>query len=53
MEHGMVTLTGPDGGWQTFKVDKPGDLRKVRVGDLVDITYREALAISVRPDVKR
>ena len=45
---GTVTLTGPKGGSQTLKAHRHADLEKVRVGDLVDITYSEALAVSVR-----
>ena len=52
MARGTVTLTGPQGRSQTFKVHRPADLEKLRVGDLVDITYSEALAIGVRPEVK-
>jgi hypothetical protein len=43
-----VTLTGPEGRSRTIKVREPADLRKVAVGDLVDITYSEAVAIAVR-----
>jgi hypothetical protein len=42
-----VTLTGPGGGSQTIKARDPANLKKVQVGDLVDITYTEAVAISV------
>ena len=45
---GTVTLTGPHGRSQTFNVHRPAELEKVRVGDLVDITYSEALAVGVR-----
>ena len=48
-----VTLTGPDGGAMTFKARDPANLRKVKVGDLVDITYSEALAIGVKPVGKK
>ena len=44
-----VTLTGPEGASQTFKVRNAADLDHVRVGDLVDITYSEVRALSVRP----
>ena len=44
-----VTLTGPAGKSHTFKARNPANLKKVKVGDLVDITYSEALAISVKP----
>ena len=50
---GIVTLTGPQGNRQTFIAHRPADLEKIRIGDLVDITYSEALAVSLRPDAKR
>jgi len=50
---GTVTLTGPQGQRQTFIAYRPADLEKIRIGDLVDITYSEALAVSLRPDAKR
>lgn len=50
---GTVTLTGPQGKAQTFKAHRPADLQKIRVGDLVDITYSEALAVGVRPEAKK
>jgi hypothetical protein len=49
LANGTVTLTGPEGRTRTVKVREPADLRKVQVGDLVDITYSEAVAIAVRP----
>ncbi len=42
-----VTLRAPSGELTTFKVRHPEKLDQVAVGDLVDITYTEALAISV------
>jgi Cu/Ag efflux protein CusF len=42
-----VTLRTPSGELSTFKVRDPQKLERVAVGDLVDITYTEALAISV------
>lgn len=42
-----VTLEGPDGDSVTFKVRDPSKLDRVQVGDLVQITYSEALAVSV------
>jgi Cu/Ag efflux protein CusF len=42
-----VTLKGPDGKTVTVKAEKPKNLEKVKVGDEVEITYTEALAISV------
>ncbi len=47
--HGTVTLTAPQGTSQTLKVQNPTDLDRVRVGDLVDITYSEVRALAVRP----
>jgi hypothetical protein len=49
LQNGTVTLTGPGGGSQTIKARNPDNLKKVQVGDLVDITYTEAVAISVQP----
>jgi len=49
LANGTVTLTGPDGISQTIKARDPSNLNKVQVGDLVDITYTVAVAISVRP----
>lgn len=43
----MVTLKGPDGKTVTVKAENPENLKKVKVGDQVEITYTEALAISV------
>jgi Cu/Ag efflux protein CusF len=49
LPNGTVTLTGPGGQSQTIKARDPANLKKVKVGDLVDITYTEAVAISVKP----
>jgi len=46
---GTVTLTGPGGNSRTIKARDPANLKKVQVGDLVDITYSEAVAVAVRP----
>jgi hypothetical protein len=53
MANDTVTLTGPGGRSQTIKARDPANLRKVQVGDLVDITYTEAVAIAVRPVGKK
>ncbi|MGQ0578259.1 MAG: hypothetical protein ACT4PQ_05030 [Betaproteobacteria bacterium] len=53
LANGTVTLTGPQGNSRTIKARDPANLKKVQVGDLVDITYTEALAISVRPVDKK
>lgn len=43
-----VTLKGPEGNLtQPIKVKDPSKLDKVKVGDLVEITYTEALAVAV------
>jgi Cu/Ag efflux protein CusF len=47
-----VTLKGPGGNSLTAKVRDPKKLDKVAVGDLVNITYTEALAISVEEPEK-
>lgn len=42
-----VTLRGPDGHPLEIKVRDPDNLDKVRVGETVQITYTQALAVSV------
>jgi len=42
-----VTLTGPEGNSMTIKVKDPKKLDGVKVGDDVEITYTQALAIAV------
>jgi Cu/Ag efflux protein CusF len=44
---GTVTLTDPDGDATTVKVRNPANLDLIKRGDLVDITYTQAVAISV------
>jgi len=44
-----VTLRGPKGNLTTIKARDPSKLDAVNVGDLVDITYTEALAVAVEP----
>lgn len=51
--HETVTLQGPDGNLTTIKVKDPTKLDKVKVGDLVEITYTEALAIGVEEAPKK
>jgi Cu/Ag efflux protein CusF len=48
-----VTLKGPEGNKVTVKVKDPKKLEGVSVGDLVQLTYTRALAISVRPAPKK
>lgn len=49
MTRGSVTLTGPTGKSLRVRPRDQSNLQKVKVGDLVDITYKQALAIAVRP----
>jgi hypothetical protein len=48
-----VTLRGPNGRMTTVKAKDPSKLDMVQVGDLVDITYTEALAIAVEKPGKK
>jgi len=47
-----VTLQGPEGDTTTIKARDPQKLDRVAIGDLVEITYTEALAISVETPKK-
>jgi hypothetical protein len=49
----VVTLEGPEGNQMKVKVRHPERLSEVAVGDLVDITYMEALAIAVEKPPKQ
>ena len=42
-----VTFQGPKGNTRTVKVKDPAKLKDVKVGDSVQITYTEALALTV------
>ena len=42
-----VTFKGPQGNTKTIKVKDPNKLVGVKVGDMVDITYTESLAVKV------
>jgi Cu/Ag efflux protein CusF len=44
-----ITLKMADGETRTLPVHDPANLEKVKVGDMVDITYSEAFAVSVEP----
>ena len=48
-----VTFKGPDGDIKTIKIKDPQKLNGVKVGDVVDITYTEAIAIKVDPAPKK
>ena len=47
-----VTIKGPEGNTVTVKARDPKNLEKVKAGDLVEITYTEALAISLDKSAK-
>jgi hypothetical protein len=49
---GTVTLQGATGRETTIKARDPRNLDRVAVGDLVEITYTEAVAVSVEKPVK-
>ena len=44
---GTVTVKGPEGRTETIKARDPKNLDAVKVGDLVEITYTQALAIAL------
>ena len=50
---GTVTLQGPTGKATTIKARDPRNLDRVVVGDLVEITYTEAVAVSVEKPGKQ
>jgi len=47
-----VTFKGPAGNTRKIKVQDPEKLKGVSVGDTVDITYVEAIALKVEPKKK-
>ena len=48
MKNETATLKMPDGGIRIVKAQDPANLKKVKVGDTIVITYTEALALSVQ-----
>jgi hypothetical protein len=48
-EAGTVTLSGLQGDERVFKSSRPGELKHMEVGDLVDITYDEAVTVTAKP----
>ncbi|MGH7309199.1 MAG: hypothetical protein ACREK6_10940 [Candidatus Rokuibacteriota bacterium] len=42
-----VTIKGPKGNQETVKVKNPKNLEGVKAGDMVEITYAQALAVSL------
>jgi hypothetical protein len=47
-----VTIKSPDGKSHTIKVQEPKNLELVKVGDSIQVTYTEALAVDVTAPVK-
>ena len=47
-----VTIKGPSGESETIKARDPKNLDAVKVGDLVDVTYTQALAVSLDKPAK-
>ncbi|RDI96960.1 hypothetical protein DVT68_18905 [Dyella solisilvae] len=55
LQNHTVTLTGSDGKPHVISVEDPGrqaQMSKLKIGDMVRITYTEALAITVTPKGK-
>ena len=50
---GTVTIKGPQGNSETIKAQDPKNLDLVKVGDLVEITYARALAVSLDKPAKK
>jgi len=48
-----ATIKGPEGNTVTVKARDPKNLAKVKAGDTVEITYTEALAISLDKPAKK
>ena len=48
-----VTLKMADGTYRVVKIEEKKNLKNVKVGDEVVITITEALAIEVKPAVKK
>jgi hypothetical protein len=47
-----ITLRGPKGNFVTLDVQNPDHFKVVKKGDQVEVTYTEALAMSVEPAPK-
>ena len=46
-KQGAVTIKGPQGKSHTVKAKDPANLENVKVGDLVQLTYTQALAVEL------
>jgi Cu/Ag efflux protein CusF len=49
---GTLTVKGPEGNSLTVKARDPKNLKKVKVGDELVVTYTEAFAVSLKPAPK-
>lgn len=48
-----MTIKGPKGNQETVKVKNPKNLEGVKAGDMVELTYAQALAVSLdKPPAK-
>jgi Cu/Ag efflux protein CusF len=47
-----VTIKGPEGNSATVKAKDPKNLERIKVGDMVEITYAQALAVSLDKQAK-
>jgi Cu/Ag efflux protein CusF len=47
-----VTVTTADQQKMSFKIEDPKNLQGLKAGDRIEITYTEAVAISVTPPAK-
>jgi hypothetical protein len=47
-----ITLKGPKGKEVVLPVENPDQFKVVKKGDQVEVTYTEALALSVEPAAK-
>ena len=47
-----VTIKGPGGETETIKAKDPKNLEGVKAGDLVEITYAQALAVALDKPAK-
>ena len=47
-----VTIKGPQGTTETIKAKDPKNLEAIKAGDMVDITYTQALAVSLDKPAK-
>jgi len=50
---GTVTIKGPQGNTETIKAKDPKNLDLVKAGDLVEITYARALAVTLDKPAKK